>query len=848
MTGPFEKPEKRIETSCPLVPKIREEVEKWRDSDYSGASETTKTLLRFWFKEEHRINDNSFKYYFCQREAIETLIYLFEVKKIRTLRDLIVSYDTEQKSAYNPHEDLFSKYCFKMATGSGKTKVMALAMVWSYFNRVLENDEDFAKNFLVIAPNVAVNERLRDDLEGGKIFKTDPLIPTELLSYWDVDVVLEDETTSKSAKGRIYLTNVQKLYERPTNFTYENPVEVMVGKKPRGKTAFERIFEDVVENDDISVINDEAHHVWDPNSKWNEFIVKKLFNAFEKEKKKFGFQLDFSATPKKQTKGNLFEWIVTDYPLADAIGNGIVKHPIIGEVENAKETPSERADVVYRDYIEAGVRRWRKYKEKMNQVEKNPLIFFMANKTKDAEDIRDFLETKSDFKGKILLIHTNLKGEISEKDWTKLKKDSRSLDTNEDRYRAVVSVLMLREGWDVKNVNVIVGLRPYTSKANILPEQTLGRGLRLMFAPESGFKETVDVFGSAAFTGFIETELKKEGVKLERMKEKDLPDMTNVFVDASKIQYDIEIPSIAPKYTRINRSFKDIKPENLPIGPFELDLKSHSIKKKATGREALTDKQVWKDEWNQPIPENFEAIVGYYSKLILRQCKIPSKNHELIPKIKEYIIKRLFGRELKQTEYTDKRFLGQFIEKNIASYLLILFPRVINALTIAPQEVRLASNEPKKASYIKPFLTRKETHSPEKCLLNMIPIDNDLERRFCAFLDSAKDVKKYVKNDINLNFYLEYVNKDKGISYYIPDFIVQDQNGFFIVETKGAETTDVELKDNRAIEWCKDASQLTNKKWKYVKVKQKIFDENQNVKTFSKLMEIIDAYQLANSY
>src|SRR3989344_8320290 len=224
MNEPFNQPEKRIETSCHLVPKIREEVNKWRETDYHGVSKTTKTLLNFWFKDGHLIDNKEFKYYFCQQEAIETLIFLYEVKKIRTLRELIVNYDIKKKLAYNPHEDLFAKYCFKMATGSGKTKVMALAIVWSFFNRVLENKKDFSRNFLIITPNVAVNDRLRQDLEGGKIFKTDPLIPSEFQNYWDMDIVLEDEITIRSAKGRIYLTNVQKLYERTKNLEELNPI------------------------------------------------------------------------------------------------------------------------------------------------------------------------------------------------------------------------------------------------------------------------------------------------------------------------------------------------------------------------------------------------------------------------------------------------------------------------------------------------------------------------------------------------------------------------------------------------------------------------------------------------
>jgi len=395
MNNPFIKPGKRIETSAWLVPKIREEVDKWREEEYIGASETTKTLLRFWFNEGHLIDGKEFQYYFCQREAIETLIYLFEIKKIRNMRELIVNYDVKKKLAYNPHEDLFAKYCFKMATGSGKTKVMALAIVWSFFNNILENNKEFSKNFLVIAPNVAVNDRLRQDLEGGKIFKNDPIIPPELQNYWDMDIILEDEITIRSTKGRIYLTNVQKLYERTKNLEELNPIETIVGTKPKDKTAYELILEDIKKNEDISIINDEAHHVWDPESKWNEFIVK-LFKNYKGENKKFGFQLDFSATPKKQN-GNLFEWIVTDFPLADAIINRIVKYPIIGEVENAKETPSERADIVYRDYIEAGIRRWKKYREAMSKVGKNPIVFFMATKTNEAEDIRNYLETKAEF-------------------------------------------------------------------------------------------------------------------------------------------------------------------------------------------------------------------------------------------------------------------------------------------------------------------------------------------------------------------------------------------------------------------------------------------------------------------
>ena len=108
MSGPFEEPVDRMKTSAPLVPKIRDEVNKWRAEGYPGVSETTNILLNFWFNEEHKQNDRFFRYYFCQREAIETLIYLYEVKKFRRLEQLIRAYDTTKKVAYNPNEDLFA--------------------------------------------------------------------------------------------------------------------------------------------------------------------------------------------------------------------------------------------------------------------------------------------------------------------------------------------------------------------------------------------------------------------------------------------------------------------------------------------------------------------------------------------------------------------------------------------------------------------------------------------------------------------------------------------------------------------------------------------------------------------
>ena len=169
---------------------------------------------------------------------------------------------------------------------------------------------------------------------------------------------------------------------------------------------------------------------------------------------------------------------------------------------------------------------------------------------------------------------------------------------------------MLREGWDVKNVCVIVGLRPFTSKAEILPEQALGRGLRLMFGPNSGYNETVDVFGTNAFVDYIDEEMKKQGVDIKRYKEKNLPTVTYIFPDTlRKSVLNFQIPILSQKYKRENRSFDQIETSVLPQGKFDLDLESYTNIKSAVGRDALTEKERWRDRWEQPIPENYQSVI-----------------------------------------------------------------------------------------------------------------------------------------------------------------------------------------------------------------------------------------------
>ena len=259
------------------------------------------------------------------------------------------------------------------------------------------------------------------------------------------------------------------------------------------------------------VLNDEAHHTHDEESEWSK-LIRKLNTG-----KSIAAQLYFSATP-RYSKGSLFAWTVFDYPLKQAILDRIVKRPIKG-ISKLDEAKSDIASVRYKGFLTAGVERWKEYNEQLETLKKKPILFVMMNNTNEADDIGDWLQTKfpKDFGGdKTLIIHTDKSGEVSKKDLDLARKIAREVDKDKSPVNAIVSVLMLREGWDVQNVTVVVGLRPYSAKANILPEQTIGRGLRLMFRnmPES-YVERVDIIGNKAFMEFVEDLEKLEDLKFD---------------------------------------------------------------------------------------------------------------------------------------------------------------------------------------------------------------------------------------------------------------------------------------------------------------------------------------------
>ena len=830
MKNPFiiKKKESRRLSASPIVDSLREAVFKWRKDNYQEVSKTTKKLLLYWFEEEHK----DFQYYFAQREAIETLIYLYEIKKLRNFFDIWKKFDVLHRIDPRAAMEVCPRYVFKMATGSGKTKVMTLAIVWSYFHKLFEKESSLSKNFVLIAPNIIVFERLKDDFNDNKIFKNDHLIPPSWQNNWDVKVLLQDEFGTANPDGNIYLTNIHRLYQKPEEKN-QNPVDSLLGEKPKNSIELsgQKLIQQVLSHNDLMVLNDEAHHIHDEKLAWYKTIVNLHEQLKNKNKLGLSVQLDFTATPKKQS-GSLFPQVVVDYPLAEAIEDGIVKRPILPDDKSTKdfrETPTDNAAMRYKMWIDLGVSRWKAYQEKLSKTGKKPVLFVMADDTNSANQIQNYLEKNyKELKGKILEIHTKVtsSGEISESKSNleylkKLRESARKIDSNENPYNAIVSVLMLREGWDVKNVTVVVGLRPYTSKANILPEQTIGRGLRRMDSKNRNWDEKVDIIGTPAFEEFVR-QLEKEQVAFELEDMTEPPVFKVIEVEDRKVdQYDIEIPFLTPAIIRESKNL-----QNLIISKIE----KRTIKRKKYSKEevkniifvdALTRKKVDEHKFKPQEESNPERVISFYTRIVLQQTKNTGQFAVLYPVMRDYIKNVLFGEKV---ELEDKQILKQLSEPNTQQTVYEVFRDAVNELTLVEQGVA-KEKEVIKASQANPFEWSCETYDGEKHVFNLVACESNLEARFAEFLDRADDVLAYVKNNRYVHFQVEYISQKGGMRYYYPDFVVRTKDGMFVVETKGLEDLEVAKKDARIKQWCKDASKLTSQKWQYFKILERDFNQ-----------------------
>lgn len=853
----------------PLVNEIRTEIKKWRESHYPGISQISRKLLEHWNDAEQREHN----FFFCQLEAIETLIWLTE-----SLSDAAV--DIRDRIPTDGGE--FKRYCSKMATGSGKTIVMAMIIAWQVINKVSDSSSKVhSKNVLIIAPNLTVKSRLS------------VLLPNNEKNYYDLFHIVPPELKERLRQGMIKIDNWHTLaWDSEEKIAKKKSVDKRGAKSD--KAYVKEILGEMSRTKDIIVINDEAHHAWRENP---EIKTKKLdkeqireatiwIGGLDRIHKTLGIQkcFDLSATPfapsgKRSGEEALFDWIVSDFGLNDAIECGLVKTPRIVVRDDAKDKKDYKS-LLYHIYNNRDVKEdlsqrkeensplpglvnqayellgidWLRTKEewkKENSVVP-PVMITIANRTETSARVEYAFQNKN-FKfeldglcdkEKILRIDSKIlettekiledgrdvKNKIDENtDESNLSKKDLNLLIREkidtigqigkpgEQIVNIISVAMLTEGWDAKNVTQIMGLRAFSSQ--LLCEQVIGRGLRRMSydLDEDGlFKaEYVNVFG-VPFT-FLPHEETEDGKGHSTPSSQK---MGNIAPDPDKIEHEISWPNIS----RINMSLSPVlkvdweKVSVLELSPFDAITNAELA--------AMID---GKPNLNVMTEIDLEKTAEKYrlQTMIFKIAKsIFDSEKKLWKGNSEFLLTQL----IKLTEefiYSDKiRITSEYFANHELKKKLIYIVNMDKIIRHFMQAIRQENVENYELVFdeLKPIKSTKDMWSYNtsravdyfsKSHINLTVYDSQWEQFFAQRFEKNNNVKSFVKND-HLGFFIPYQYNGVSRKYYVDYLILLVSKEMLLLEVKGQKTEESEEKRKAAEEWVKAVNKHGGfGKWRY---------------------------------
>ncbi len=842
----FDDPGQFIEIE--LVNKIRPRVKAWREAGYTGVSGITDRLLKHWKDPEERKDR---RFFFCQLEAIETLIWLTEAPASEKVGIDIPSDGGE-----------FIRWCCKMATGSGKTIIMAMIIAWNILNKVANSkDTRFSKNILVVAPGLTVRSRLS------------VLNPNNSDNYYEEFNVVPAGLMDKLRQGKILIINWHKLaWDTEEKLAKKRSVD------KRGVKSDEAYVHDVLgdmaKSKNIIVINDEAHHAWRIPAESKIKGVKKedieestiWVGGLDRIHRARNIIrcFDLSATPfapsgKKSSEEALFEWIVSDFGLNDAIESGLVKTPRVVIRDDAKRT-KELMSRLYHIYMDPTVKDdinrraeeseplpdlvtnayyllgqdWLEAKNKWDDIGHKvpPVMITVANRVetsariKFAFDHNQILIPELCEPNKTLQIDSKILEkaeseeeainiEISDQDengeekkltqkqkaeYLRLQVDTvgKQGQPGED-IQNVISVGMLSEGWDAKTVTHIMGLRAFSSQ--LLCEQVVGRGLRRTSyeVSENGLFEAeyVNIFG-VPFTF-----LPHEGgdgppppppppkTKIEPVKDKE----------EHKIQW--------PNVVRIDHVYKPIltleEAKHIELDPYDAITQAElaAVIAGKPNMAALSDIDL------REIADKFrlQTIIFETAKRIYNNENPNWKGSkeiflvQLIRIIEQFIKsdKIIIKNDLLSQDRLKRRILIMLNMNKIVQHLWNSL-RAENTEELSPVFDR--EHPIRSTGDMRTWYTSKPCEWTKKSHINHIVVDSTWEASEAYLFDKSEKVKSYVKND-HLGFAILY-NYQGIIRKYYPDFIIQLTNGAYLVlETKGQDNEQNRTKRSFLEEWVK---------------------------------------------
>ena len=902
---------------------------------------TTASLLNYWFGEGF-CNERARNFHEGQRQAILNIIYLHEVMGENCVMDAYQGIipelmDRADLAQLAKPKYQMPKYAVKMATGTGKTWVMHVLIIWQMLNARHEDVESgrFTQKFLIVAPGLIVYDRLLDAFCGRKkrdeeyrdpqtndyYMNQEVFIPEryrdEVFSFIQNNVVTKEDGIGRktTGEGLIALTNwhlfENQMEEKEQDEDMDDsstvtPSEIINDLLPirPGKSAGNDLgmldrralggteLEYLAGLKDLMVINDEAHHIHEikRNGETEEVEWQRGLNAISATKGTRFIQVDFSATP-FDTKGTgekqvklFFPHIIVDFDLPMAMKLGLVKLLLLDrrqeltDLENLDYNAErdEQGKVVglsegQRMMLRAGLTKLNKLEEEFlkNDASKNPKMLIVCQDTTVSPFVEEFLKSEGLEDEDIVTIDSNKQGEVKDEEWQEIKKKLFDID----RYKSpkvVISVLMLREGFDVNNICVLVPLR--SSQAPILLEQLVGRGLRLMWRepdyidikredrlrvlknhqPPRTYIDTLSIVEHPAFIKFYD-DLQDQG--LVAVDEGDVGtggatgDILTVGLREDYEKFDFQWPVI------LHDSIDELDDSEIDLNDLEpFTMYPLALLRKFLAREGETfvsQESLTKTTFGKyKVTANLFNASGYneYLQKLLRVVTLRFENcrrqgfptiqingAQTVQVMDWYIREKLFSMPFDPFQGSDWKILlakDGIVTKHIVEQFAVAIYKMQNRLTTIDAEVSHTDFSSLKA------IKMRESYSMEvqKCIYPRLGYPSHgggLEKAFIEFLDRDAEVERFLKiNESGHSFaIIFYVRKDGLMATYHPDFIVATADKVYLIETKGDDKVDdvnVRQKQTATVEWIKKINALEpgermNRTWEYVLVCESVF-------------------------
>lgn len=852
------------------------------------------------------------------------------------------------------------KYAAKMATGTGKTWVLNALLTWQYLNKTADPADDrFSTNFLLVAPGLIVYERLLDSFmgkerEGERDFSTsdiyaqrDLFVPDNyrqlLFGFLQSSVVTKQEIGRKvTGAGVIAITNWHLLAGREDpDFLDDDEDEVEApGEEIDVKAAIDSFFpltpgtstgnsldvldrrfsrggplQSLIDLPDLVVFNDEAHHIHElrRQDEVTDVEWQKSLSEIASTKGRRFIQVDFSATPYNEVgsgknKGKAyFPHIVVDFDLNAAMSLGLVKALALDKRKDVAALPldfraerDEQKSVVglshgQRVMLRAGLKKLQILEEQFDSSEpdKHPKLLVVCEDTNVAPHVVEFLESTGLSSDDILRVDSGRKSELGAKDWEPVRERLFDLDRHKHP-KVVVSVLMLREGFDVNNICVIVPLR--SSEASILLEQTVGRGLRLMWRGNdeidelkaetreriskklepNNYFDVLFVVEHPAFSRFYE-ELIDDGLAIEVGDDADnkrvTGDLEHVDLRHGYQAYDFDIPIIIRDADEELRQ-PSLDPLELPASKYDMEWLLRTVGK--GDRFVSQDAQTGTQYGDYRVDGGVLTATGYndyLSRMTIRITealgKTLTQSAGKYKEISQYPILQAYRPILAgwlDTYIRHRLFAVEFDPLDGENWRLLLLDDVAHTIAsrfatklVEVQESQTVSSalvQHRWLSEIKTIPVRSSSAvEVTKCIYPKLPVPTHgggLERLFIEWADSDTKVEALAKVHEYRHGFLRrpYLKADGMPAQYSPDFLVRTAQTVYVVETKAQfalSDENVQRKKRAAIAWCEQINLLPpeerdDREWYYVLIGESIVREWQ--KKNERASELLDYARL----